>query len=189
MRRSAIVVALCFAGVTGLAAQASKIKPEVRPFAGAVFPIGEYRNLFVDAPMVGIATALELQPSVHVQASFTWIPSQNNYFVAQDNVNIFQYTVGAELGFVEPLAGRWELRPFIGMGLGARTFAFQGIGLADKTCFAGYGAMGAEFQLARTALRLEGRQNVFCYRSPIAGVPSKTRTDLGLSLGIAYHLR
>ncbi len=70
-----------------------------------------------------------------------------------------------------------------------RTYAFQELGLTDKTCFAGYGALGTEFQIARTALRLEARDNVFCYRSPVPGVSSKTRNDIGLSLGVAYHLR
>ena len=67
--------------------------------------------------------------------------------------------------------------------------AFQGIGLADKTCFAGYGAVGTEFQVARTALRVEARDNVFCHRSPVPGVSSETRNDVGLGLGVAYHLR
>jgi hypothetical protein len=49
--------------------------------------------------------------------------------------------------------------------------------------------VGTEFQIARTALRLEARDNVFRYRSPISGVSSKTRNDVGLSFGVAYHLR
>ena len=50
-------------------------------------------------------------------------------------------------------------------------------------------ATRAEFQLARTALRIEARDNVFCYKSPIAGVSSQTRSDIGLAFGVAYHLR
>ena len=189
MTRSAIMVAALFASATALSAQATKIKPEIRPFAGAIIPTGDQRNLFMDAPMAGISTALELKPSVHVLASFTWVAAQNKYPVSQNNVNIYQYSVGAELGFVKPLGYRWELRPFAGLGVGGRTYAFQGLGLTDKTCFAGYGALGTEFQIARTALRLEARHNLFCYRSPVPGVKSQTRSDIGLSLGIAYHLR
>lgn len=182
------VVASCLIATT-LPAQTTKVKPEIRPFAGAMIPTGEQRKLFMDAPMAGISTAVELKPTVHVLATFAWVPAQNKYGVAQNNVNIFQYTAGAELGFVRPLAGNWELRPFAGIGVGARTYAFQGAGLADKTCFAGYGALGTEFQVARTALRVEARDNVFCYRSPVPGVSSQTRNDVGLSLGVAYHLR
>lgn len=189
MKQTLVAVAALCLGAAALPAQTTKIKPEIRPFAGAVIPTGELRKLFMDAPMAGISTAVELKPTVHVLATFAWIPAQNKYGLAQNNVNIFQYTAGAELGFVRPLAGSWELRPFAGIGLGARTYAFQGVGLANQTCFAGYGALGTEFQIARTALRLEARDNVFCYRSPVPGVSSETRNDIGLSLGVAYHLR
>ena len=174
---------------TALPAQTRKVKPEIRPFAGAIIPTGQQRNLFMDAPLFGVSAALELKPQLHLLGTFAWVPAQDKYGFAQNNVNIYQYTVGAELGFVQPLAGRWELRPFAGLGVGGRSYAFQGIGLTNKTCFAGYGAVGTEFQIARTALRLEARDNMFCYRSPIAGISSKTRNDVGLSLGVAYHLR
>ena len=188
MRKTMSAAVALLSVATAVAAQTPKVRPEIRPFAGAVIPVGDQRNFFMDAPMAGISTAVELKPSLHVLATLVWVPSQNKYSVAQDNVNIFQYTAGAELGFVKPLAGKWELRPFVGLGVGARTYAFQG-GLKDQTCFAGYGAAGTEFQMARTALRIEARQNVYCYRSPIPGVSSETRSDLGLSLGLAYHLR
>jgi hypothetical protein len=189
MRKVVFLAAALALGASALAAQATKVKPELRPFAGTVIPTGKLRELFLDAPMAGISTAVELKPTLHVLATFAWIPAQNKYGLAQNNVNIFQYTAGAELGFVKPFAGNWELRPFAGVGLGARTYAFQGVGLANKTCFAGYGALGTEFQIARTALRLEARDHVFCYRSPVSGVSSTTRNDVGLSLGVAYHLR
>lgn len=189
MRKAVLLTVALALGASAVAAQTTRVKPEIRPFAGAVIPTGEMRKLFMDAPMAGISTAVELKPTFHVLATFAWIPAQNKYGVAQNNVNIFQYTAGAELGFVRPLAGNWELRPFAGIGVGGRTYAFQGAGLANKTCFAGYGALGTEFQIARTALRLEARDNVFCYRSPVPGVSSQTRNDVGLSLGVAYHLR
>lgn len=189
MRKIAFAVATLVAGTTLLAAQAPMVRPEIRPFAGAIIPTGDQRNLFQDAPMVGLQTAVELRPSLHIVGTFAWVPAQNKYSVTQDNVNIFQYNVGVELGFVQPLAGNWELRPFIGAGVGGRTYDYQAATLANKTCVAGYGALGTEFQLARTALRLEARDNVFCFQSPIAGVGSKTRNDIGLAFGIAYHLR
>jgi hypothetical protein len=189
MKKTIVAVAALGFIVTALPAQTTKIKPEIRPSAGAMIPTGELRNLFLDAPMFGVSTAVEVKPTVHVLATFAWVPAQDKYGLAQNNVNIFQYTAGTELGFVRPLGGNWELRPFAGIGVGARTYAFQGAGLANKTCFAGYGALGTEFQIARTALRLEARDNVFCYRSPVPGVSSQTRNDIGLSLGVAYHLR
>ncbi|HEU5262819.1 MAG TPA: outer membrane beta-barrel protein [Gemmatimonadales bacterium] len=189
MKRMVLALATLLVGATTLAAQAPAIKPEIRPFAGAIIPTGDQRNLFRDAPMVGVQAAIELKPSLHVVGTFAWVPAQDKYPVAQDNVNIFKYDVGLELGFVQPLGGSWELRPFIGAGVGARTYAYQASTLSDKTCTTGYAALGTEFQLARTALRIEARDNVFCFRSPIAGAGTKTRNDIGLAFGVAYHLR
>ena len=189
MKRMAFAVAGLLATAAALAAQAPKMKPEIRPFAGAIIPTGDQRDLFLDAPMVGVSAALELKPTFHVLGTFGWVAAQNRYPVSQNNVNVFLYTIGAELGFVKPFAGNWELRPFAGVGVGGRTYAYQGLGLEDQTCTSAYGAVGTEFQLARTALRIEARDNVFCFKSPVSGVSSKTRNDIGLSLGVAYHFR
>ena len=189
MRRTVVAVAALVVGATALVAQTPKIRPEIRPFMGAIIPTGDQRDLFTDAALVGVSAAVELKPSLHLLGTFGWTPGQDKYPVALDNVDIFQYTVGAELGFVEPLAGNWELRPFIGAGGGGRTYAYQAGTLDDKTDWAAYVAVGTEFQLARTALRLEARDNVYRFRSPVAGVKAETRNDVGLSLGVAYHLR
>lgn len=189
MKRVLVAAAALCVVTTVLPAQTSKVKPEIRPFAGAMIPTGELRNQFLDAPMFGVSAALEVRPTFHVLGTFAWVPSQDKYGFAQNNVNIYQYTVGAELGFVQPLAGRWELRPFVGLGAGGRTYTFQGVGLVNRTNFTGYGEVGTEFQIARTALRLEVRDNVIRFRSPLAGVATVTRNDIGLALGVAYHLR
>lgn len=119
----------------------------------------------------------------------TNVPAHNKYSGFDENVSIFAYDVGTELGMVQTLGAGWELRPFVGLGVGARTYAYKANGLSDRTCAAGYGALGSEFQFDKLALRLEARDNVFCYRSPIAGVASKTRNDVGLAFGFAYHFR
>jgi hypothetical protein len=121
--------------------------------------------------------------------TFGWAPSQATYSFANDNVNIFEYTVGLEVGLSRSLSGNWLFKPFLGAGAGGRTYAYAAPGIAGQTCTAGYAAAGTEFQLAKTAFRLEARDNMFCYQSPIAGQASKTRNDVGLSLGVAFHIR
>jgi len=189
MRRTAVVVAALLVSTSALVAQTPKIKPEIRPFVGAIIPTGALRESFADAGMVGAQLAVEVRPGLHVLGTFAWVPGQDKYGMGLDNVSIYQYDVGVELGWVEPFAADWELRPFIGFGMGGRAYAYEASALTDRHCAAGYGAVGTEFQLARTALRLEARDNFFCYRSPMAGVASATRNDIGLSLGVAYHLR
>jgi len=189
MRGMALMLVALLAGTAVASAQRPRVRPEIRPYAGALIPTGDLRNFFHDAPMVGVQAAVELKPSLHLVGAFGWVAAQNRFPVAQDNVNVFKYDVGMELGLVRSLGGAWELRPFIGAGIGGRTYDYQAASLATKTCTSGYGAVGTEFQIARTALRLEARHNVFCYRSPITSGSSQTRSDIGLTFGVAYHLR
>ena len=163
--------------------------PELRPFVGAYIPTGAQRDLFRNATMVGVQGAMEMTPTFHLLGTVSWTPVHNKYVGFDENVNLFTYDVGAEVGLVRSLGSDWLLKPFGGLGIGMRSYSFKGAGLSDETCGSGYVAMGSELQLRKLALRLEGRDNVFCYRSPLAGVASKTRNDVGLAFGRAYHFR
>lgn len=187
MRSTFLVLASLALGATALPAQ-TRVTPEVRPFIGVNIPTGAQRDVFADAPLLGIGGALQLRRNLHLVGTFAWVPSQTEYAVAEDNANIFQYDAGLELS-VQRAMGTWLVRPFFGLGAGARTYAYQSELLANKTCAAGYAAVGSEFNLGAAALRLEARDNLFCYRSPIEGEDSHTRNDLGLSLGMSYHFR
>jgi hypothetical protein len=189
MKRTAIALGALLAGAFAAPARAQLATPELRPFVGAYIPTGAQRDLFKDATMYGVQGALELLPTWHLLGTFSWAPVHNKYVGFDENVSIFAYDVGTELGFVQPLTSTWELKPFVGLGLGARTYTYKSNSFSNQTCAAGYGALGSEFQYDRIALRLEARDNVFCYRSPIAGVASKTRNDVGLAFGFAYHFR
>ena len=189
MKRIAMAVGLILASGLAGPVRAQVFTPELRPFVGAYVPTGSQRDLFNDAAMFGVQGALEVSPTFHLIGTFSWIPVHNKYTGFDQNVSIFGYDVGTEFAFVQPLGSGWELKPFAGLGIGARTYAFKASGLADKTCAAGYGALGSEFQFDRIALRVEGRDNVFCYRSPVAGIASRTRNDIGLAFGFAYHFR
>lgn len=188
MRVTRLVIAAAVLGATALPAQTRQATPELRPFVGVSIPTGAQRDLYGDAPLVGLGGAYQLRPNLHLVGTFAWVPGQTEYAVADDNVNIFQYDVGVELS-VERALGSWMVRPFLGLGGGARTYAFGSALLDDKTCAAGYGTLGSEFMLGAAALRIEARDNLFCYRSPIEGEESHTRNDLGLSLGLSYHFR
>ena len=189
MKKLIAAVVAIGAAASALSAQSPGITPELRPFIGVSVPTGDQQDLFKRAPMAGLQGALEIRPNFHVIGTFGYVPGESKYAVTYNDVKIYDYNIGAELGLVRQWGASWEFKPFIGLGAGARTYAYKDQTLTDKTCAAGYGAAGAELQMGRAAIRLEGRGNVFCYRSPIEGVESKTRNDVGLSLGFAYHIR
>jgi hypothetical protein len=189
MKRITIVLGALVVGAFAGPARAQLGTPELRPFVGAYIPTGAQRDLFNDATLFGIQGALELKPTFHLLGTFSWAPVHNKYTGFDENVSIFAYDVGTELGTSRSLGSGWEFKPFVGLGVGARSYVFKASGLSDQTCGAAYGALGSEFQLDKVALRFEARDNVFCYRSPTAAVTSKTRNDIGLALGFAYHFR
>ena len=188
MRTTALALATLLGCAAALQAQ-EPLRPELRPFVGAHLPTGDQRSLFKDALMVGAQGALELRPTFHILTTFGWIHGRNKYAVANDNVNIFAYDLGVEWNMIRAFDPTWRLSPFLGVGAGGRTYSFRESTLSTRTCAAAYGALGTELQVRSVALRVEARDNVFCYRAPVAGGESWTRNDVGISFGVAFHYR
>ena len=191
MRKLTLAVSMLTAASIA-AAQAPEAAPaastfEIRPFVGAYVPTGAQREVMEDAPMLGAQLAYQLAPTLHVLGSLGWVLGTDKFRVADDAVQIFQYDVGVEYGIFRTMKSGWDLKPYLGLGAGGRTYAYSDDALATGTCLAGYGALGTEYQWGFTAIRAEVRDYVHCFKSPIAGVGSKTRNDLGFSLGVALH--
>ena len=189
MRGTMFAVVALLATGTALSGQAPPVQFEVRPFVGVSIPTGSQRNLFRDEPLIGFQAAVQLHPTLHMVGSVAGVPSDTRYPVSDGEVNVFQYDVGLELGWARSLPRGWQFRPFFGFGAGGRTYAYADDVLDDETCLSGYGALGSEFTFGPTGVRLEARDNLFSYRSPIAGVRSRTRNDVNLMVGLAYHFR
>jgi hypothetical protein len=163
--------------------------PEIRPFVGAFIPTSDHRQDFKAATVVGGQAALELNENFHVLSSVSFMYGHNRFGVGNtDNTYIWQYDVGGEMNLVNEMANDWFFRPFVGLGAGARTYDYRATGMKSKTCTAGYGALGTEFQNGPVALRIEGRDYLTCFQSPITG-KRQTRNDATFALGMAFHIR
>jgi hypothetical protein len=189
VKRAVSVIIFLTAPVTTTLPAQSAAKKELRTFVGGSFGVGQQRRVYDDSWTVGIQGALEMRPSFHLVGTVGWILASDNYGLSSDVANVFQYDLGVELGFGQHLRGNRVVKPFLGAGAGARTYFHEAYELANRTCLAAYGGAGIEFQLKRTAWRMEARDNVFCYRSPSPSNAQSTRNDVTLSLGFAYHLR
>ena len=189
MRRFTVALAAVIVGAAVLSAQTPRPVRELRPFVGVQVPTGAQRDLFSNGLLVGLEGAFEMRPAVHFIGTVAWAPQHTDYAVTKDNAAILTYDVGIEASLVRRYEDGWTFKPFAGIGAGARSYLFEASELNDRTCASAYGALGTEFQLAETALRLEARNNLFCYRSPVPGGKSRTRDDVGLTMGLAYHFK
>lgn len=162
---------------------------EVRPFAGAFMPIGEFRDEFRSATNVGLQGAVELMPRWHLVGTIAFTHGHDRFAFASTRANIWHYDGGFEFSPMRSMRdGAWLLRPFVGTGAGARTYDYRTPGVATQTCSAGYFTGGTELRRGVIALRAEARGYLSCFTSPITE-RQRTRGDAQLLLGLAWHLR
>jgi hypothetical protein len=216
MKTPVLAVLMLLLGHSALIAQGERIKPELRPFVGASIPMGDQRELFANGTVFGAQVAFEFGPRLHLLGSAGWVETHGAYTNLDDQVKIFQWDLGFEMNAMYPLGHGWDLKPFLGFGGGYRHYRYRALTSpasfslsgpssvfpgteitptmtpdtwerVHKSTAVSYAALGTEFQIGYTALRLEARGNLFVYRSPIPVQDLKTRTDIGLTFGIAYH--
>jgi hypothetical protein len=167
----------------------AEVKPEIRPFVGAFVPTGDQRNVLNDAVLTGGQVAVEAANVLHLVGTFAFAgPNFDHKFAGQGHMHVYQSDVGAELFRNVAMNNRWKFRPFVGAGLGVRTYDPTSSASA-KNYPAGYGALGAEFQLRRIAVRCETRDYLTRFKGVTGSESASTRNELMLSAGLAYHLR
>jgi hypothetical protein len=188
MRTTIVTAALALtASLAG--AQVSETLPlEVRPFIGASIPTGSQRDVFDDALIVGAQAALGVTERFQAIATFAWVGGTASYPVSEDGVDIYQYDFGAEFDLRGASVLEPRFTPFIGAGAGGRSYRYASNDLSDNACFSAYGAVGAELRLYTATFRVEARDNVFCYESPLGTGQSRTRNDVTLAIGLGLSI-
>jgi len=182
-----IVIALVV--VTGVGhAQTSDLDLELRPFVGAWIPTGDFRIDFDRGRTAGLSAAV--QPARHwlfaLSASYT--ATTNNYaFMTKHGTGIWQYGAGFEIVPAAPADVGLQLRPFVGLGGGFRTYRYDDQAGSSSSCGEGYGGIGADLLSIRFGARLEARDYVSCFKSPLSG-STLSRNNLAASLALMISL-
>ncbi|MGH7679128.1 MAG: outer membrane beta-barrel protein, partial [Gemmatimonadaceae bacterium] len=166
MSRRFISIAALLVAVSGAAAQDGvPLRLELRPFAGVYVPTGSQADDFKTSSMFGLQAAMEFSPHFHLLGSLGWSDGRSKIAaLSKDVTYIWQYDLGAEFNAYQEMGYGWLFRPFAGVGAGGRTYEYQANAVGNRTCTAGYGALGTEFQKASVALRLESRGYVNCFK-------------------------
>ena len=127
-------------------------------------------------------------PALAITGTFGWAPSKDRVTPGNQTLDIYQYDVGAELRATSLYRGTlWDLSPFVGLGLGGRTYNYRDLDVDSKTNFDGYAALGSDVGFGPVALRIEGRDYVSQFK-PFTGTgDTKTRNDIGLAFGVSYR--
>ncbi|WP_242342140.1 outer membrane beta-barrel protein [Anaeromyxobacter terrae] len=169
--------------VIGLASTSARAEEpsrrlSVAPFVGAFVGTGDQRDLLDDSVLTGLTATYELHRYVAVVGAFGWSPTQVKGL--GEDLDLFQYDLGLQGQYPVALADGWTLKPFLGVGAGARTYNFRDLDVDAETDFAGYVSAGANVERGMLAVGLTARDYVTAYDGLAGEADSTARNDLGL---------
>lgn len=161
---------------------------ELRPYVGAYLPTGDQRDFLEDAVLTGAQASWRINPVFAITGTFGWSPSADRLTLGEPTLDLFQYDIGAEARAAGWLRrSSWTFSPFVGLGLGGRTYHYRDLDVDSSTQFGGYGALGGDFGLGRFGLRLEARDYVSRFEPLIGADESDTRNDVAVLAGLNYR--
>ena len=186
-----VVVALFAVASTSVVAGAQQplLKHyEVRSFVGGFVPTGSHGNTLKNGTTMGLQGAYNFNRYLSAVGTFAYSTSKEKETFANDDVDVFQYDIGAEAGLDKQLTGALTLRPFLGIGMGGRAYDYNDRQTDAQYNVAGYGAGGAELRMGRYGWRIEVRDYVSGYKGLNGELDSRqTRNDLSISSGFTVR--
>jgi Outer membrane protein beta-barrel domain len=162
---------------------------QMRPYAGAFVPVGDQRDVLDDAVLVGMAVSYDVHPNLAVVGSFGWAASRGTAGATKaEDLDVLQYDVGVASQLpIETVSGV-TLKPFVGVGVGARTYDYRDLDVDSETDVVGYVSLGASLEYREVSLGFALRDCFSEYDGIGTEETAATRNDLGVfaSLGARF---
>jgi hypothetical protein len=161
-------------------------RADVSVLAGAWLPIGDARQAFEAAPLTGFQLAYDLDPHLAIVGTFGWVPTRAKALGNAD-LDLYQYDLGLRGQHAFALGSATVLRPFLGVGVGARTYDFHQSRYEGGTGFASYVTGGAELGWRALSTAVTVRHQLSTADAPSLDI-STPRFDLELfaSVGLRF---
>lgn len=187
---SAISLLLLF--VAGPAAAQSSAESsrrwELRVTGGAFVPTGEQREALGDAHLSAVQVSWLVRPALAITGTIGWARSRDRTLADSPKLDVFTSDVGIEARPVDWFTGRaMTFSPFVGAGVGARSYNHRALKLDATHNVAAYGAFGGEIGMGRVGLRLEARDYVSRFKPLTSAGSAATRSDVSLLVGLRFN--
>lgn len=156
---------------------------------GSVHPTGAQRQAIARGRATAAQLSYSVVPAFAVNTTLGWARSRDLSSLGDAKVDVFSYDIGAEVRTPVPPTGRgFAVRPFAGVGAGARSYNYRGAGLDSTHTGSAYVSGGAEVGMGRVRLRVEVRDYVTGLGFNRGG-PSSTRNDVVVMTGLRFVKR
>jgi hypothetical protein len=190
MKKIAVAVAALATLVAhpALAADAQENHPfHVAPFVGGFVATGNQRNVLKDSVLTGITASYDVLPYLAVVGSFGWAPTKVKN-LSNSDVDLYQYDLGVQGQYAFDAGYGLTLKPFVGLGLGARTYSFRDLSPSAETDFSGYVSAGATLQYRQVTFSATARDYISHYEGLGLYSGNSTHNDLALfgSVGVRF---
>jgi hypothetical protein len=184
---AAVTAFAALAATPALAQQQAPRKLQVAPFVGAYVATGDQRDLLDDGLFGGLTASYDVHPYAAVIGSFGWAPTQAKGLARDEDLDIFQYDVGVQGQFPFDTGNGVTLKPFAGIGVGARTYSFRDLDVDTETDFAGIVALGGSVEYRAFAVSVTARDYLTSFDGIGPEGDASTRNDLGLFASVAMR--
>ena len=153
--------------------------------SGALLPTGAQRGAIKRANLTAVQLAYVPRPSLAIMSTFSWARSRDLATAGDPKLDVFTYDVGAELRAPRWLEGKgMSFSPFAGLGAGGRSYNHRKLDVDASHKLAAYGSVGGELGFRRVGLRVEARDYVTGFNSPIRHGVSRTGNGVVVMVGL-----
>lgn len=158
--------------------------------SGTVVPTGDQRDAIARGKLTAAQLSYVVHPALAITATVGWARSRDIATVDDPKLDLFTYDVGAEVRAPHHAIGRgFTVRPFAGLGAGARSYNYRSLDVDATHNLAAYGSAGGELGFRRVQVRVEARDYVTGFK-PLAGNgPAATRNDVAVMAGLRITAR
>lgn len=181
---AALALALLAAAPAG--AQPRNYKYEIRLEGGGWFPASPISDALKSAGTVGATASWMFSPDWSTLLSGAWTSSQDKDPSGSLHVNIYQYDVGIEWSAKAAELNRWDLRPYVGAGLGGRSYSPERATEPSQSVFDGYLSAGLSLWLEEATWRV-GLRNYISGWNGLMKTQSATADDVAIIAGFGFR--
>lgn len=187
-RVSRVTAILCLAAamLPAGAARAQEYKYDLRLEGGGWVPTGTMSNDLKAAGTVGVTAGWTFSPNWTAVVAAYWTPSEDKVLTSEMQVNIYQYDVGLEWSTKTSRIARWDVMPYIGGGLGSRSYSPRRATEPDQESIDGYLSAGLAFAAEQATWRFGVRDYISGWKG-IMKTKSATGNDLAILAGIGFR--
>lgn len=163
---------------------------EVLASSGALVPTGAQRHALEVAPLSTAQLSYVVRSRFAVTTMLGWARSRDLAAAGDPRLSVFAYDLGVEARAPRERAGSAvTLTPFVGAGVGGRSYNHRDLDADATHRVAGYGALGVQLGVGRVHLRLEARDYVTRFGSLAGGGKVEARNDVMVLAGLRIAKR